>query len=182
LVPVKGTATALAAIAALSQRIPDLHVRAFGTGKLLSSAPLPPGAEYTRRPPQRMLPEIYAGCDVWLCSSTCEGFHLPPHEAMACRCPVVSTRVGGPVDLIEDGVNGYLTDVGDTAALADRMARVLAAGEEDWRRLSDAAYATALQVPWERAAVLFDRALELTIQRYGATSATSHSRANHCHE
>ena len=123
--PHKGNATALAAVDIAARRLPNLLLRAFGTGPLIASMPLPPDAEYTRMPPQHTLREIYARCDVWLCASTSEGYHLPPHEAMACRCPVVSTRVGGPMDLIEDGVNGYLVDVGDTEGLAKRLIDVL---------------------------------------------------------
>ena len=76
--PHKGNVTALAAIDIAARRIPGLHVRAFGIGELVASMPLPPGSDYTRRPPQHFLREIYARCDVWLCASTSEGYHLPP--------------------------------------------------------------------------------------------------------
>jgi glycosyltransferase involved in cell wall biosynthesis len=41
-------------------------------------------------------------------------------EAMACECPVVSTRVGGVPEILEDGRTGHLYDPGDdeTARLA----------------------------------------------------------------
>ena len=161
----KGNATALAAIHMAARRIPNLHLRAFGTGPLTPSMPLPPGAEYTRRPPQHTLREIYARCDVWLCASTSEGYHLPPHEAMACRCPVVSTRVGGPMDQIEDGVNGFLVDVGDTEGLARRLIEVLELPEPSWQQMSEAAYRTARKFTWEDATLLFEQALELAIKR-----------------
>jgi glycosyltransferase involved in cell wall biosynthesis len=169
-IPVKGTATALAAIQEASRRVPGLHVRAFGVGSLSPSAPLPPGSEYVQKPPQQSLRTIYGGCDVWLCSSTSEGYHLPPHEAMACRCPVVSTRVGGPTDLVQDGVSGYLLDPGDIAGLADRLVRVLTLDEAAWQRMSDAAHTAATRFTWNEAGALFERALEVAVARYGTSS------------
>ena len=165
LVPNKGISVLLAAIDAASRRVPGLHVRAVGVGRLVRTAPLPPGSEYFENPPQDGLRTIYAACDVWLCASTSEGYHLPPHEAMACRCPVVSTRVGGPMDLIEDGVNGYLVDVGDTDGLTERLLEVLELPEPSWRRMSEAAYDSVKDFTWEEATVLFERGLEAAIDR-----------------
>ena len=100
-----------------------------------------------------------------MCGSNVEGFHLPPLEAMACRCPVVSTRVGGPLDVIEDGVNGHLVDVKDSRALADRVLRVLNLSEEQWKRMSDEAYRTATSFSWDDATNLFEKGLALAIER-----------------
>ena len=47
-------------------------------------------------------------------------------EAMAHGKPVVATRVGGIPELISDGVSGYLLARGDTAAMSDRILRLLA--------------------------------------------------------
>lgn len=90
---------------------------------------------------------------------------MPLLEAMACRCPVVSTRSGGPIDIIEEGVNGYLTEVGDVGALADRMLHVLRLSHEEWRQMSDAAYRTATRFNWDDATDLFEDALELAAER-----------------
>jgi glycosyltransferase involved in cell wall biosynthesis len=166
MIPRKGTATALAAIAEASTRVSGLQVRAFGTEEVLPSAMLPPRSEFTCRPHQEQLRTIYAGCDAWLCSSTGEGFYLPSLEAMACRCPVISTRVGEWPRIIEDGVNGYLLNVGDIAGLADRMVQLLSIDEAKWRRMSDAAYATATRFTWKNATHQFEHALEATIERY----------------
>ncbi len=168
--PHKGTATALSAIDAASRHIPGLRVRAFGFDDLARSAPLPPGSEYYRKPPQHTLRDIYAGCDVWLCTSTSEGYHLPPHEAMACRCPVVSTRVGGPVDLIEDGVTGYLVDVNNTNGLTNGLIEILGLPEPAWQRMSEAAYERVKNFTWEKATILFERALEVAVERFGSST------------
>lgn len=160
---IKGCEVSLEAFTIASQQIPGLKLRAFGWQEPQPELPLPQGTEYTRMPPQDQLRDIYASCDVWLCGSRSEGFHLPPHEAMACRCPVVSTRVGGPMDLIQDGVNGYLVDVGDAGGLAERIVDVLAAPDPQWRRMSDAAYAKAREYTWDAATTLFENALKAVV-------------------
>ncbi len=164
-VPLKGWRHVLEAVSRARQRFPDLHLVAFGHDQPNPEAPLPPDTEFLRDPPQERIRELYARCDVWLCGSVLEGFHLPPLEAMACRCPVVSTAVGGPLDRVEDGVNGYLVPIGDAAALADRLVRVLAMPEATWRAMSQAAHATATGYSWDDAAALLERALLLAIER-----------------
>ena len=44
------------------------------------------------------------------------------------------------MDLIEDGVNGYLVDVGDTEGLARRLIDVLELPEPSWQQMSEAAF------------------------------------------
>ena len=56
--------------------------------------------------------------DLMLMPSEMESFGLAALESMACRVPAIGTRVGGVPELIEDGVNGVLCDVGDTDAMA----------------------------------------------------------------
>jgi glycosyltransferase involved in cell wall biosynthesis len=46
-------------------------------------------------------------------------------EAMAHGKPVVATRVGGIPELIEEGLSGYLVSRGDTAAMSERILRLL---------------------------------------------------------
>jgi glycosyltransferase involved in cell wall biosynthesis len=60
--------------------------------------------------PQDEMPGFYGSIDVYVCASSSEGFSLSVLEAAACGRPIVSTRVGGSEELIEDGVNGFLVD------------------------------------------------------------------------
>ncbi|MBA7705969.1 D-inositol-3-phosphate glycosyltransferase [subsurface metagenome] len=64
---------------------------------------------------------IYSSCRVWFLCSIAEGFGNPILEAMACGCAVVSTNCGGPSDIIKDGVNGFLVDVGNTKAMVHKI-------------------------------------------------------------
>ena len=155
----KGLDVSLAALERVKQRMKNLRVIAFGTGRATAQLPLPEWVEYHHRPPQDKIPQLYGQCDVWLCGSRREGFHLPALEAMACRCPVVSTRCGGPSDFVKEGINGFLVDVEDSVRLADRLVRVLTFSEPEWRRMSDAALATAERYSWDDATDLLESAL-----------------------
>ncbi len=163
--PWKGVKLSVEALERVRKEFPDLRLVTFGAEPVAPSVPLPAYASHTVSPPQDQIKDVYARCDVWLCGSQSEGFHLPPLEAMACRCPVVSTRVGGPIDVVQDGVNGYVVAVGDAAGLADRLARVLRLPSPQWRKLSDAAYQTATRYTWDDATDLFEAALHRAIER-----------------
>jgi len=155
----KGVGVAVDALERVRRRLPDLHAIAFSNERVGAHRPLPGWIEFHYRPAQDQIPRLYARCDVWLCASPREGFSLPALEAMACRCPLVSTRMGGPADFVEEGVNGFLVPVDDAEALAQRLAAVLAFDDARWKRMSDAALATAKRYTWDDATTLLERAL-----------------------
>src|SRR5258708_392939 len=137
-----------------------------GAEPISPTLPLPAWLDYHHLPAQDQLRKLYSQCDVWLCGSRSEGFHLPPLEAMACRCAVVSTRVGGPLDTVRDGINGFLADVDDEVGLSEGLIKVLRQNESEWERMSAAALATATCYTWEDAAILFEQALKDITQGY----------------
>ncbi|MGH7447147.1 MAG: glycosyltransferase, partial [Longimicrobiales bacterium] len=59
-------------------------------------------------------------------------------EAMACGVPVIATCTGGLPEVVDDGVSGYLTPVGDVAAMAIAGLRLLS-DPSMWQRFSAAA-------------------------------------------
>lgn len=65
--------------------------------------------------------DILHDFDVFVLPSLAEGIPLTILEAMATALPVISTRVGGVPELIEDGVNGYLIQPQDVADLASKI-------------------------------------------------------------
>jgi glycosyltransferase involved in cell wall biosynthesis len=69
--------------------------------------------------------EILKSADVFLLTSAREGMPNVIMEAMLAGLPVVATRVGGVPDLIENGVHGYLHDVGDIAGMAQSLEQLL---------------------------------------------------------
>lgn len=47
-------------------------------------------------------------------------------EAMACGIPVIASNMGGMPELVEDGLNGYIFEAGNSADLAEKMNRLIA--------------------------------------------------------
>ena len=70
---------------------------------------------------QRDVAPYYAFFDAFVLPSANEGTPVVAIEALAAGRPVVATRVGGVPDVVTDGTDGFLVDVGDTGALADRL-------------------------------------------------------------
>lgn len=57
-------------------------------------------------------------------SGRMEGIPVALMEPMACEKPVVSTRISGIPELVEDGVHGFLIQPHDSIALADALLRL----------------------------------------------------------
>jgi glycosyltransferase involved in cell wall biosynthesis len=156
---IKNSQDGIDAFVGLKAEMPDAKLIAFGNVAPSDAVPLPAGTSYNRSPPQDAIKNIYAACDVWLCSSTRECFHFPPLEAMACRCPVISTPVGGPLDIVKQGENGFLVPMKDVPAMTGALIDFFAMDAAAWRQMSDQAYETALGCDWGHAADSFEIAL-----------------------
>ncbi|MBP9119112.1 MAG: glycosyltransferase, partial [Methyloversatilis sp.] len=64
------------------------------------------------------IPALMKSFDVFVLPSLGEGISNTILEAMACGLPIVSTRVGGTPELVDDAVNGRLFAPGDVATLS----------------------------------------------------------------
>ena len=69
--------------------------------------------------------DCIADAELFVLSSDFEGMPNALIEAMCLGLPVISTKVSGATDVIQDGQNGLLTDVADTQQLAAAMRRML---------------------------------------------------------
>lgn len=68
---------------------------------------------------------LLAVSDVALIPSESESFGLAALEAMACGCAVVASRIGGLPEVVRDGLDGYLCELGDLDAMASRVSALL---------------------------------------------------------
>jgi glycogen(starch) synthase len=67
------------------------------------------------------LQEHYSDADVFVAPSRFESFGLVLIEAMRHGKPVIASDIGGMREIINNGVDGYLVKVDDTAQLANRI-------------------------------------------------------------
>jgi glycosyltransferase involved in cell wall biosynthesis len=69
--------------------------------------------------------KYFQAADVYVHPARADTFPVAVLEALACGTPVVASAVGGIPEQVEDERTGYLTPIGDPAALAARVARLL---------------------------------------------------------
>jgi glycosyltransferase involved in cell wall biosynthesis len=92
--------------------------------------------------PQR-LRDLLRTLDVFVVPSRQEGLCIAALEAMACGCPLVSTRCGGPEEFVIDDKTGFLVGF-DPVEMTDAVTRII--GNDVLRqRLAEAARALVLQ-------------------------------------
>jgi len=126
---VKGISVLIKAMPFILKEIPSANLMIIGQGpeeaalkKLTQDLSLVPQVRFESilNQAQDLLPAF----DVFVMPSLMEGLGLSVMEAQACGIPVVASSVGGLVDLIEEGVSGYLVPVNDPAALANRIIEI----------------------------------------------------------
>jgi glycosyltransferase involved in cell wall biosynthesis len=69
--------------------------------------------------------EILAAADVLAMTSDFEGMPIVILEAMAMRCPIVSTSVGAVPDVLRDGQDAWLVPTNDVAGLTHALGEAL---------------------------------------------------------
>ncbi|MEQ8325444.1 MAG: glycosyltransferase family 4 protein [Vicingaceae bacterium] len=77
--------------------------------------------------PDEHIPEYYSEADVFVLPSIIddrgdtEGLGVVLIEAGACQTPVIASRVGGIVDVVEHGINGYLVEEKNSEKLVEKI-------------------------------------------------------------
>lgn len=162
----KGCDISLKAFSLAKEKFPNLRLVIFSNESEVPDFSLPPGSEYVFCPPQDSLKDLYSKCDAWLFGSRSEGFGLPILEAMACRTPVIGTPAGAAPELLSDGA-GILLDNYDPQEMAQAIERICKLSDAEWRVMSDAAYAKAINLTWDKSTEIFEDALKTAIERQG---------------
>ena len=96
---------------------------------------------------QSDLAHIYTVIEVFVFPTTRKGesLGLVGLEAMACQTPIMASAIGGILDYVQDGYNGWLFTPGDAVQLKDLFIKFDELTPEQYASISQAAYTTALQ-------------------------------------
>ncbi|MET0558984.1 MAG: glycosyltransferase family 4 protein [Solirubrobacterales bacterium] len=136
LVPEKGQAVLLEAVAELARRGTDVELALAGEGRLRVELEAEAGrlgiAErvcFLGAVGQEELHRLYEDAAIFCLPSFAEGVPVVLMEAMAMGLPVVTTRIAGIPELIDDGSSGVLVAPGRPDQLADSLAELAADGE-----------------------------------------------------
>jgi glycosyltransferase involved in cell wall biosynthesis len=151
--PRKGQAMLVEAFASVADRHPDAVLALVGELDADWCAPYARGVhDFIARNGLagrvRVLPVVsdsypwHLAADLHVCASDIESLPRSLLEAMAFEVPVVSTRVYGVPEVIEDGVSGYLCETRDAAGIAAALDRALCASPDELGRVAAAAAAT----------------------------------------
>ena len=140
--PVKRLDDAVRAFSLIAKRFPQAKLRIVGGGNpgelnaLATQLGLEGRVEFpglVMNPAAELVKFTIA-----MLTSDSEGFSNAVMEYMQAAKPVICTNTGGNPELIDDEINGYLCDVGDLRAMADRLTALLD-DTELRKRIGDAA-------------------------------------------
>lgn len=131
-VPVKGQALLLRAVAELARAGVDARLTLVGEGPQLPELEaladrlgIARRVEFAGAVGQGEIAAYYAHADVFAMPSFAEGLPVVLMEAMATGLPVVASRITGIPELVEEGVSGLLVAPGRLDELIAALARLL---------------------------------------------------------
>ena len=82
--------------------------------------------------------KLYTEIDLYLMSSNFEGMPNALAEAMAIGLPCISTDCKtGPRDLIENGHNGYLVEVGNASSMAEKIVEFFSLSDDEQKKMGE---------------------------------------------
>ncbi|BBO66748.1 hypothetical protein DSCA_06780 [Desulfosarcina alkanivorans] len=116
------------------EALQTVHDNGINVNAYVMGAPVDMGGiphEYHPPLPQKEFAALLGKMDVFVHASHFEGLPLPPLEAMACGCAVISTNVGAS-DYLLDGFNAIVVPPGRANRIADAVK--LLAHDPDLRR------------------------------------------------
>lgn len=147
--PWKGFQDGVEAVKMVIDKCPNIEVIIFGPEKPKSNLPF--CSKFYLKPTNDQLRYLYNYCDIFVFPSWHEGFGMPPMEAMACKCAVVTTRVGAIPDYTIPNQTALVVEPRDSKGMAQNIIKLIK--DVSLRnKLAENAYNHIRKFTWEKAA------------------------------
>ncbi|KGX89281.1 glycosyltransferase family 4 protein [Pontibacillus marinus] len=105
--------------------------------------------KYFVQPNQETIAQLYRGASVYVSASHYESFSLPPLEAMACGCPVITTNNKGVLEYAVHEENSLISEMKNPQDIASKLKRIL--GEQPLRdKIIQNGLVTARKFSWDQ--------------------------------
>ena len=143
----KGEKDGIRAFEAVKEKFPNIQLVMFGPK---TGSNIPSYAEFHLKPSNSELRKIYNSCGIFVFPSWYEGFGMPPMEAMACKCAVVTTNVGGVPDYSIPGKTALVCEPRDIKGLTQNIIRLIE-NESERRKIAESGYNYIKQFTWNKA-------------------------------
>jgi len=126
LTPQKNNDVLIKAFAKFSENHPDYTLTIYGIGELgeklkCLADSLGVGDKVSMPGPSKTIHEDILDAEMMCLVSSREGMSNSMIESMCLGLPCICTKVSGAIDLIKDGENGLLVDIGDVDGLVEKM-------------------------------------------------------------
>jgi glycosyltransferase involved in cell wall biosynthesis len=164
--PNKGEADLIEALTIARRGVPGLGASCYGTGE--RPAALPRWADYEQLPDRSALRRLYNSASIFVQASREEGWGLPPNEAAACGCALVTYDTGGSREYAHDRESALVVAPPNAAGLAAAIVELSVDGPLRMR-LAETAAALVAGLTWERATEAFRAALVRATESVPAT-------------
>jgi glycosyltransferase involved in cell wall biosynthesis len=109
---------------------------------------------FPRLSPEELLKKYQASC-FFILPSLAEGMANVITEAMACGLPVAATSIDANMELLREGINGFLFPPGDSAALGRVLVRIAEMDEGDLAALGRSSREHVKDLSWSHAAAAY---------------------------
>lgn len=118
------------------------------------------------------LPEFYSRADILCVPSRYDGWGLVVPEGLAAGLPVIATdRMGAALELLRDGINGWLVEAGDDESLRLSLKKAIDLSDQDLKRMSASATNSVANHGLADGVLRFEQAVAGTLVAWNSQAA-----------
>jgi glycosyltransferase involved in cell wall biosynthesis len=158
----KGTAEGLKALQIVIEKVPDISIIMFGVSQKPENMPMP--IDYCRNPTTGQIMDIFNRSAIFIGTSWCEGFGLPPCEAAACGAALCVADNGGHREFAIHEKTALVHPPRRPDILAENILSLINDNEKRIR-IARCGNSYIKKFSWDRSAEKFERTLTRGVAR-----------------